>query len=257
MRSRGHNWDLSKPELRERALKELTNYVLAAQVAHDEKFTSDADFAATAELSRLQGLSAATVVEFQKRAQIDDSVVRAEYDKQIAKAGSAEYDFAHIVFANEPEAIKAAGEVIAGKPFDTVLEAHKKDARQARTFSHIRGAQLPEPLAKALESMKPGETSKVPVQTKFGWHVVHLTATTPYTPPPFEQVKDNLRRTLLKRAGEERLAKLREEAKITLAAPAPQAAAATTPPAAAKPAPAPAPSAADKPPAADETKPKN
>jgi peptidyl-prolyl cis-trans isomerase C len=222
--ARARNWDLSKPEFRERALKELTGLVLVAEAARDEKFASDPDFAAAVELSRLQGLSAASFAEFQKRAQVDDTVLRAEYDKQIAKSGGAEYDFSNMVFATEPEAIKAAGEVLAGKPFDQVLEEHKKDARQARSFNHVRVAQMPEPLAQALQSMKPGETTKVPVQTKFGWHVAHLTATTPYSPPPFDQVKDNLRRSLVKRAGDERVTKMREEAKIVLTDPPPPAA---------------------------------
>ena len=216
---RAHNWDLSKPELRERALREIANYVIAAQAARQEKFTGDADFAATAELNRLQGISAATVAEFQKRAQIDDSVLHAEYDKQVAKSGSSEYDFGHIVFANEADAIKAAGEIVGGKSFDAVLEAHKKDARQARTFTHVRAAQLPPPIAQALAAMKPGETSKVPVQSPFGWHVIHLTAVQPYTPPAFDQVKENLRRTLVKRAGEDRLRALREQAKIMVVTP--------------------------------------
>jgi peptidyl-prolyl cis-trans isomerase C len=245
--ARSHNWDLSKPELRERALKELTNHVIAAQVARDQNFASDPDFAAAAELNRLQGLAAATAAEFQKRAQVDDSVLRAEYDKQLAKAGSTEYDFAHIVFATEPEAIKAAGEVLAGKPFDAMFEAHKEDARQARAFTHIRSAQLPEQVAAALASMKAGDTTKVPIETKFGWHVMHLTAVKPYTPPPFEQVKDNLRRSLVKRSGDEQLAKLRESAKVTLTDPAP--------PAAAK-SPA-APASEPKEPAADASKPKD
>ena len=217
--ARAHNWDMSKPELRDRALRELANYIIAAQAAHEGQFSGDPDFAARAELDRLQSVSAAAMAEFQKRAQIDDSVLRAEYDKQVVKAGSDEYDFGHIVFATEPEAIKAAGEVLGGKPFDTVLEAHKKDARQARQFTHIRGAQLPQPIAQALTTMKPGETSKVPVQSSFGWHVLHLTAVKPYTPPAFDQVKENLRRTLVKHAGEERLRTLREQAKATLMTP--------------------------------------
>jgi len=117
-----------------------------------------------------------------------------------------------------------------------------------------------------IETMKPGETSKVPVQSSFGWHVLHLTAVKPYTPPAFDQVKENLRRTLVKHAGEERLRTLREQAKATLMTPsgpvewsvipkppAPgQAAPAGAPkvitpgPAAAKPAPQP-PSGADQP----------
>jgi peptidyl-prolyl cis-trans isomerase C len=222
--ARARNWDISKPEFRERALKELTGLVLVADAARQEKFDRDPDFAATVELSRLQGISAASYAEFQKHAQVDESVLRAEYDKQIAKVGGDEYDFANIVFSTEAEAIKATGEVLAGKPFDKALEAHKTDARQARSFSHIRLAQMPEPLAQALQAMKPGDTTKVPVQTKFGWHVVHLNGTTPYSPPPFDQVKDNLRRSLVKRAGEERVAKMREEAKIVLTDPPPPAA---------------------------------
>ena len=222
--ARARNWDLSKPEFRERALKELTGLVLTAEAARDEKFFSDPDFASTVELGRLQSVSAASLAEFQKRAQVDETVLRAEYDKQIAKSGGAEYDFSNIVFATEPEAIKAAGEALAGKPFDQVMEAHKKDARQARSFNHVRIAQMPEPLAQALQSMKTGDTTKVPVQTKFGWHVAQLTATTPYSPPPFDQVKDNLRRSLVKRAGDERVAKMREEAKIVLTDPPPPAA---------------------------------
>ncbi|MGH7292266.1 MAG: peptidylprolyl isomerase, partial [Myxococcota bacterium] len=256
--ARVRNWDLSKPEFRERALKELTSLVLTAQAAHDEKFASDPAFAAAVELSRLQAVSAASLAEFQKRAQVDETVLRAEYDKQIAKSGGAEIDFSNMVFATEPEAIKATGEVLAGKPFDQVLEAHKKDARQARSFKHVRAAQMPEPLAQALATMKPGETTKVPVQTKFGWHVVHLEATTPVTPPAYDQVKENLRRTLAKRAGEERVGKMREDAKITLADPPPPAAplpprpmgAATKSDVLARPVPPPAP-------AADASKPKD
>jgi len=256
--ARARNWDISKPEFRERALKELTGLVLVADAARDEKFANDPDFAATVELSRLQGISAASYAEFQKRAQIDDSVLRAEYDKQTAKVGGAEYDFANIVFATEAEAIKATGEVLGGKPFEQVLEAHKKDARQARSFSHIRIAQMPEPLAQALQTLKPGETTKVPVQTKFGWHVVHLDSTTPYSPPPFEQVKDNLRRSVVKRVGEERVTKMREEAKITLTDPPPPVgfvpekppAGGAKPDLISRPAPVP-------PPAANDAKPKN
>jgi len=215
--ARKNGWDLARPELRERALRELTNTVILAQAAHNEKFDSDADFAAVAEVARLQGMASATTVEFQKRAAVDDSVLRAEYDKQTAKAGGNSYDFSHIVFATEAEAAKAIKEVQGGKTFDAVMKAHEKDARQQRKFTKIRAAQLPEPLNKALESMKPGETAKAPVESKFGWHVLNLTATTPYTPPPFDQVKENMKRSLTKRSADDRINKLREDAKVTMA----------------------------------------
>lgn len=223
--ARARNWDLAKPDLRARALRELTNYVLAAQVARDNKFADDPDFAALVEVNRLQVLASATLAQFQKDGQIDDAALRAEYDKQIGKTAGTDYDFSQIVFRDEAAAAKAAAEVAGGKTFEKVFEAHKKDALQTRSFQHVRAAQMPESLAKAIEAMKAGDVTKTPVQTPLGWHVVHLEAVTPHTPPSFEQVKDSLRRTMLKRAGEDRMMKLRAEAKIVPplpAAPTPQ-----------------------------------
>ena len=250
--ARSRNWDISRPELRERALKELTNYVLAAQAARKMKFGNDIDIEAMAEVSRLQAVSTATIAELQRTGPVDDEALRAEYAKQVGKGGGPDYDFTHIVFAKEADARKAAAEVAGGKPFDKVVEAHKKDALQTRSFTHVRAVQLPQPLSKAIEAMKPGETSKDPVQTPLGWHVLRLDNVTQHQPPAFEQVKDSLRRSLLKQSGDQQLQKLRADAKITLAEPAPATAA--------KPGPAPAPKAVPPPaakPADDATKPKN
>lgn len=248
------NWDLQKPELRARALKELTNYVLAAQAARDNKFMDDPDFAALVEVNRLQIVASATLAQFQKDGQIDDAVLRAEYDKQIGKTAGTDYDFTQIVFSDQAAAAKVAAEVAGGKPFEKVYDAHKKDALQTRSFQHVRLTQMPEPLAKAIEGMKAGDVSKTPVQTPLGWHVVHLETVTPHTPPTFEQVKESLRRTMQKRAGEDRLMKLRTEAKIVPPLPATS----TPPPVNVVPMPPPtAPAAQTKPPADDAQKPKN
>jgi peptidyl-prolyl cis-trans isomerase C len=235
--ARSRNWDLSRPELRERALKEVTNYVLAAQAARDNKFMDDPDFAALVEVTRLQAVMTATVAQFQKDGPLDEAAMRAEYDKQVGKTASTDYDFSQIVFRDEADAKKAAAEIAGGKTFEKVSDAHKKDALQTRTFQHVRASQMPESLAKALEGMKVGEASTTPVQTPLGWHVVHLEAVMPHTPPAFEQVKDSLRRTMLKRAGEDRMMKLRADAKIVPASPPPaHATAPATPAAPAKPA---------------------
>ena len=87
-------------------------------------------------------------------------------------------------------------------------------AKQAKSFTSVRADQIPEELARALGELKNGETTKVPVKTRFGWHVVHLDIVNPFTPPPFEQVKESVRQTMLRRIGQERLRQLKEQAKI-------------------------------------------
>lgn len=218
--ARERQLDLGVPEQREKALNELTEFVLLAQVAQQQGYARDPEFSATVEVVRLQAIANATYDRFRNDAVVDDSVLKAEYDRQVERAGKFEYDLTQLIFDDEETALKVAGEAV-GKPFDGVFEAWKDKAKQARSFSRARIDQMPEPLAKALVEMKSGDTSTVPVKTDYGWHIVHIGAALPFTPPPFEQVKDKVRDTLRMQLADQRLAKLREEAKITLEAPAP------------------------------------
>lgn len=248
------SWDPSRPDLRERALKEITNIVLTAQAAKKEGFLADPDFAAQVELGRLQALSNATGAAFRERSPFDEAAAKADYEKRVA-TGKPDYDFTQIVMRSQAEAAKVMAE-LKTKPFDKVVEAHQKDALQTRSLKRVKGAQLPEPMTKTLENLKPGEVAKEPLQTPLGFVILRLDAVTPYTPPPFDQVRDNLKRQAQKKGGEEQLAKIRADAKIV---PAPG----TTPaqpntqlpqPPAQQPAPA---KPAEKKPAGDAAKPQN
>lgn len=216
--ARERHLDLGVPEQRAQALTELTDYILLSQAATREKYASDPVFAAEVEINRLQGLANATMGKFESDAQVDDSVLKGEYDAQIAKAGTSEYDFSQLLFDSEDDALNAAGDAVS-KPFDEVFENWGKKAKQARAFPRVRPTQLPEAVGNALVTLKSGETTKVPVKSEFGWHVLHVSAISPFTPPAFEQVKDSIRQTLLKQLSQQRLVKLRDDAKVTLETP--------------------------------------
>jgi peptidyl-prolyl cis-trans isomerase C len=221
--ARSRNLDLSRPDLRQRALKDLANIVVTAQAARDAKLYDDPDFAALVEMMRLQSLATATAGQLQRTGPIDDATVRAEYDKMTQTTAGTDYAFTQLIFRDEATAKKVAGEIAKGKPFDKALEEHKTDALQARRFQNVRTRQMPEALAKAIEEMKPGEVSRTPVQTPLGWHVIHLETATAHAQEPYDAVKERIRSTLQKRAAEEKVVKLRSEAKIVVA-PAPAAA---------------------------------
>jgi peptidyl-prolyl cis-trans isomerase C len=232
--------DVSTPQLRARALDQIADLMLIEQATRKAGHLNDPEFAAMAELGRLQGISVAAARAFQKETKANDAAVRAEYDRQTA-TGNKEYDFGEILFATREEAAKAIGEISASRPFDQVLHAHGKDSRMARTFSKARDAQLPPAIRATLGSLKPGETTREPVQLEQGWAVVHLAAVNVVASQPFDQAKDKVRYMLVRRMGEERLAKLRKEATITVNEVAPVAVPPTPAPAKAMPAtPAPA-----------------
>lgn len=215
--ARMRNLDLTRREQRDQALSLLTDYVLLAQAAQQNGFFANPQFRADIEAARLQGVGSATLQQLQQQVPMTDAVVKAEFDAQIARIGKVEYDFSQLLFDNPDDALKAAADVIGGKHFEDVYNAWRGKAKQAKTFTRVRSDQVPEELAKALAELKNGETTKVPVKTRFGWHVVHLDIANPFKPPPFDQVKDSVRQTLLRRVAQERLHQLKEQAKIEYA----------------------------------------
>ncbi len=231
--ARQRNLHLDQPPQRAQALEFVTDMILVAQAAQHEPFASSESFQATVEAARLKALADASFAEFERMTPISDDTLKAEYDAQSARAGKQVYDFGQLLFADEASALKAEGDLIAGKPFSEVFDAYRTSAKQAKVFSRVHADQLPEPLAQALASLKNGESTKIPVKTEYGFHVVHLEIANPFSPPPFEQVKENVRRSMQVRIGQERLKKLHEAARIeypngaaptapALAAPAPE-----------------------------------
>ena len=217
--ARERQLDLGVPEQRERAVAELREYVVLDQVARKQDYARDPKFLAATELYRLQGVAEAARVKLGEGASVDDAALRAEFDRQVALAGPSAYDVSQLVFDNEDDAIAAAGEATT-KPFEQVFDAWRGKARQAQNFAGVRPLQLPEELGKALTSLAAGETTKLPVKVGEHWIVLHATAVKPITPPPFEQVKDAVRATVLSGYADQQVRKFLGEAKVEMKTPA-------------------------------------
>ena len=225
--------DLDKPAQRDQALHIVTDFVLLAQSAQRQNFFAQQQFQAQVEAARLGGVAAASFAEFEKLTPISDSMLKAEYDAENARTGTVAYDFTQLLFANQDDALKAEDDLLSGKSFEQVFDAWRGKAKQAKSFTRVRLDQVPAPLAAALQALHNGQSTKTPVKTQFGWHVLHLDIANPFTPPTFDQVKEGIRRSMQLKIGRERLAKLREQATVTFPP-------GTTAPAAGPSAPAPA-----------------
>ena len=212
--ARGRNLHLDKPEQREQALKLTTDFVLMAQAVQRENFLKDPQFAADVEAARLKAIAEGGIAAFEKQTPLGDDVLKAQYESEVGHAGKFEYDFTQLLFADEGAALLAEQDVLGGKPFAQVFDTWRGKAKQAKTFSRIRADQLPDGLVRAFADMQPGDVTKTPLKTEFGWHVVHLDAAKPFTPPPFEQVKDTIRSSMLLKAGAQRVERMREQAKV-------------------------------------------
>jgi peptidyl-prolyl cis-trans isomerase C len=65
-----------------------------------------------------------------------------------------------------------------------------------------------------LTKLKKGETTKTPVQTQYGWHIIQLQDERPLKVPSFDEAKNNIMQLMGQQSIQKVLADLRSKAKI-------------------------------------------
>ena len=105
----------------------------------------------------------------------------------------------HILVKTKAEAdgvIKALG--AKGATFEAVAKEKSKDgsAAQGGDLGYFTKDMMVPEFAEAAFALKPGEVSKAPVQTQFGWHVIKVEDRRMAKAPPFEEVQPQLQAQL-------------------------------------------------------------
>lgn len=154
---------------------------------------------------------------------ITDADVKARYDKEVAATPPEEEVKArHILVKTEEEAKKIIADLDAGKDFLELakLSSDGPSAEQGGDLGYFtKGRMVPEFEAAAFE-LKPGEYTKTPVQTQFGFHVIKVDDRRPAAAPPLEQVSDQVRQVLLRERYAALLDEARAEAEVEVVDPA-------------------------------------
>jgi peptidyl-prolyl cis-trans isomerase C len=154
---------------------------------------------------------------------ITDADVKARYDKEVAATPPEEEVKArHILVKTEEEAKKIIADLDAGKDFLELakLSSDGPSAEQGGDLGYFtKGRMVPEFEAAAFE-LKPGEYTKTPVKTQFGFHVIKVDDRRPAAAPPLEQVSDQVRQVLLRERYAALLDEARAEAEVEVVDPA-------------------------------------
>jgi peptidyl-prolyl cis-trans isomerase C len=227
-------------EQRGEALDRLIRAELVADEATKEGFDKNGDTVYLMQLSRLNLLQQAVSDHYLKDKKPTDEELRAEYQAFLDKVPKLEYHTRHILVATEPFAEKVIARLQAGEKFEDLAKVESMDTskNQGGDLGWITPDRVVPEFAKALVDLKPGEYTKKPVQTQYGWHIIQLVETRPLNPPTFEQLKPRLTQVVEARKFKAYTDELMKNAQIVkLIDQAPAAA----PGAAPAPAPAPAP----------------
>jgi peptidyl-prolyl cis-trans isomerase C len=241
-------------EDKEQIRENLVRVELFAQDAEKTGLLKDPDVAAALEIQRLQVIQQATIQKLTKDQVPTEAELRAEYEAQLAAMPSLEFRARHIVVSGEDVAQKIIDRLKGGVDFATLarqMSTQKETARNGGELGWFPPNALGPEFGNAIGMLKKGEITPTPVRTQMGWHVVQLLDTREAKAPAFDQVREQMARSLLTkkltRISDDLLktAKVEpplttESAKAVTAAPAATAPAATPPAAAPAPAPAPA-----------------
>ncbi|HEX8049056.1 peptidylprolyl isomerase [Rhizobium sp. ICMP 5592] len=154
---------------------------------------------------------------------ITDAEVKARYDKEVAALPKQEEVHArHILVKTEDEAKAIIKELDAGKDFATLAkekstDPNKADGGDLGYFAHGRMVKEFEDAAFALPV---GTYTKTPVKSDFGWHVIKVEDKRVAPPPPFDQVKDQVRQLVMRDKYLELLNKAKQDTKVAISDPA-------------------------------------
>ena len=188
------------PELRKAIIDNLAMQTMVAAEGQKKGLDKTPETMRQLEILKSSVLAQAFVQDYIKTHPVTDVMVKAEYDKLNAKAGGNEYKARHILVAGEAD----AKEIIAKLKKDIKSFAALAKEKSMDPGSKANGGDLgwfnpagmvPE-FGAAVAKLEKGKFTEEPVKSQFGYHVIVLDDSRALTPPPLEQVSDQLKQQI-------------------------------------------------------------
>jgi peptidyl-prolyl cis-trans isomerase C len=182
------------PQAKGQLLDNLIRGEILSQQAIKDGLDKNSDLQSQVTLSRLQVLGEAEANSYLKDKPPTDAQLHAEYDAAIAEMPKTEYHARHILVGSQGEAQVVLDQLKGGASFEELAKTKSTDSSkdQGGDLGWFAATTMVKPFADAVTTLKKGETTPVPVQTPFGWHVIQLLDTREQTPPAFDAVKQRV-----------------------------------------------------------------
>ena len=208
------------PELRKAIIENLSMQMLVADEAVKKGVDKSPETMRQMEILKQSLLANAFVQDYIKNNPVTDTMIKAEYDKLNAKAGGNEYKARHILVAAEAD----AKDIIAKLKKDIKVFAALAKEKSMDPGSKANGGDLgwfnpagmvPE-FGAAVAKLEKGKFTEEPVKSQFGYHVIVLDDSRALTPPPLEQVKEQLKQQVQRNNLKALLDEIKAKAKIVV-----------------------------------------
>jgi peptidyl-prolyl cis-trans isomerase C len=205
---------------REVVLDEMINRVLLVNSATEYKVDRELDVYLQLKRQRENVLARAMLRKYLQDNPISDEEVQKRYQELSAKADKNEYRARHILVHQEDEARALLAQLRKGANFASLARQKSVDVGTGRNGGELGGwfsqDQVVPEFYEAVHQLKKGETTRDPVKSQFGWHIIKLEDVRARTMPDFEQVKGNIRQMIQQERVEALLKSIKDKAKIKI-----------------------------------------
>ena len=213
--------ELVSQEARRLGLDKQAGYIFLEtqniQALQKESGYSQEDINARVELSRYQSLSSTYLQDYMSRNPITDNDLKAVYEDYKKAYGDKEYNVLHIVVKTESEAKDVIAQLKNGGDFAQIAKDKSIDSGSKNNGGNLgwfTPAAMVKSFSDATAALQKNAITSIPIQTRFGWHVIKLIDIRSGQPFPYDKVKDGLQKTLQQRNLDRLVADLRNKAAI-------------------------------------------
>ena len=149
--------------------------------------------------------------------QITDDSIRKKYQEALSgNPPEEEVHARHILVAKEEDAKAIIAQLQKGADFATLAKSKSTDgtARDGGDLGFFTHDEMVPEFADAAFAMKPGDVSKAPVKTQFGYHVIKVEERRKQAAPSFEESKEEIAGELQQELTTSLVKDLRAKAKV-------------------------------------------
>ena len=208
------------PELRELAKQDLIDRQLLSQNAVKLALDKTPEAKLQFEQIKMSYLVELALKDYFTKHPVSDTDLKKEYDRQLGLLGDVsqmqQFKIRHILLGTEAQAKEMLAKCKNGESFAQLAKQYSVDkaANTEPVPEWILPSQLLPEISAVMVKLNKNEISQQPIQTTAGWHVIKIEDKRAFTPPSFEDSKNNLRMALMRRNQAEQVKALREASKI-------------------------------------------
>lgn len=170
-------------------------------LAEKEKLNTKPDVKAAMQAAANNVLQNAYLEE-QVAPKVNDEAAHAYYQSHYStKKPEEEIHARHILVNSEAEAQELIKKITKGADFAKVASTASSDKATAVNggdLSWFKRGDMNPAFTNAVFAMKPGPVAPKPIHTEYGWHVVQVLGTRTASIPKYEDVKDTIKRDMVR-----------------------------------------------------------